>query len=171
MFGALLLEGKQRVYPFYRDLSLLPKISERNVDESFAQSRQQLGARDFHHGKQRVSPFYRDLQLLHEKNVFRSPENGTFFFHLARSLGRTRQRVSPFYHDLGLDLVGLIGNFRIAEQLPLVVEHLLCGEKRSCEGRDLSERATFCSQSTDGQEERLEMIMKWSTQCSFFYVA
>ena len=38
-------------------------------------------------------------------------------------------------------------------------------EKRSCE----SERATFWSQST--QEERLEMIMKWSTQCSFFYVA
>ena len=29
-----------------------------------------------------------------------------------------------------------------------------CAEKRSCEGRDLSERVTFCSQSTDGQEER-----------------
>ena len=30
---------------------------------SFAQSRQQLGARDFHYGKQRVSPFYHDLGL------------------------------------------------------------------------------------------------------------
>ena len=46
-----------------------------------------------------------------------------------------------------------------------------CAEKRSCEGRDLSERVTFCSQSTDGQEERLEMNMKWSTQCRFFHVA
>ena len=47
---------------------------------------------------------------LHEKNVFRSPENGTFFFHLTRSLGRFQQRVAPFYHDLGLELVGLFGN-------------------------------------------------------------
>ena len=64
---------------------------------------------------------------LHEKNVFRSPENGTFFLHLARSLGRPRQRVAKFYHhDLGLELVGLIGNFWIVEQLvPLVVERVL----------------------------------------------
>ena len=46
-----------------------------------------------------------------------------------------------------------------------------CAEKLSCEGRDLSERVTFSSQSTDGQEERFEMNMKWSTQCRFFYVA
>ena len=67
MFGMLLLEGKQRVSPFYHDLSLLPKFSsdlhERNVGELFAQSRQQLGAREFHHGNQRVSPFYHDLGL------------------------------------------------------------------------------------------------------------
>ena len=66
MFGALLLEGKQQVSPFYRDLHLLKLGSdfhERNVDESFAQSRQQLGARDFHHCKQRGSPFYHDLGL------------------------------------------------------------------------------------------------------------
>ena len=77
---ALLFDGKQRVSPFYHDLSLLHKLScdlkERNVGELFAQSRQQLVARDFHHGKQRVSPFYHVSQLLHEKNVFRSPENG-----------------------------------------------------------------------------------------------
>ena len=75
MFGALLLEGKQRVSPFNRDLHLLKLGSdfhERNVDESFAQSRQQLGARDFHHCKQRVSPFYHDLGL-----DFRSPSDWT----------------------------------------------------------------------------------------------
>ena len=72
------------------------------MGESFAQSRQQLGARDFHHGKQRVSPFYHVSQLLHEKNVFRCPENGALFL--------SKQRVSPFYHDLDLGLVGLIGN-------------------------------------------------------------
>ena len=104
-------------------LSLLPKLSsdlhERNVGESFAQSRQQLGARDFHHRKQRVSPFYHVSQLLHEKNVFRFPENGMLLFE-------GKQRVSPFYHDLGLDLVRFIGNFWIVEQLlPLVVEQLL----------------------------------------------
>ena len=65
-------------------------------------------------GKQRVSPFYRDSQLLHEKNVFRFPENGALLFE-------GKQRVSPFYHDLGLDLVGLIGNFWIVEQLLLLV--------------------------------------------------
>ena len=89
------------------------------MGESFAQSRQQLGARDFHHGKQRVSSFYHVSQLLHEKNVFRFPENGMLLF-----VGK--QRVSPFYHDLGLDLVGLIGNFLIVEQLlPLVVQQFL----------------------------------------------
>ena len=37
-----------------------------------------------------------------------------------------KQRVSQFYHDLGLELVGLLGNFRIVEQLlPLFVEQLL----------------------------------------------
>ena len=86
-----------------------------------------LLARDLCHDPQRVSPFYHVSKLLHEKNVFRSPGNGTFFLHLARSLGRTRQRVAPFYHhDLGLDLVGLIVNFSIVEQLvPLFVEQLL----------------------------------------------
>ena len=59
-----------------------------------------LLARDFHHGKQRVSPFYHVSQLLHEKNVFRFPENMMVLFE-------GKQRVSPFYHDLGLDLVGL----------------------------------------------------------------
>ena len=64
-------------------------------------------------------PFYRVSQLLHEKNVFRFPENGMLLFD-------GKQRVSPFYRDLGLDLVGLIGNFWIVEQLlPLVVEQLL----------------------------------------------
>ena len=83
-------------------------------------------ARDLRHGWQRVAPLYHLYQFLHEKNVFRSPENGTFIFHLTRSLGRTRQRVVPFYHDLGLELVGLIGNFWIVEQLVhLVVEQLL----------------------------------------------
>ena len=70
-----------------------------------------LLARDLRHGRQRVALFHHFKQLLHEKNVFRSPENGTFFFHLAWSLGRPRQRVAPFCHDLGLDLVGSIGNF------------------------------------------------------------
>ena len=115
--------GKQRASPFYHDLSLLPKLSsdfhERNVCEAFAQSRQQLVARDFHHGKQRVSRFYHVSQLLHEKNLFRSTENGMLLFE-------GKQRVSPFYHDLGLDLVGLIGNIWIVEQLlPLVVEQFL----------------------------------------------
>ena len=85
-----------------------------------------LLARDLCHGRQPVSPFNHVLLLLHEKNVFRSPGNGTFFFHLTRSLGRSRQRVAPFYHDLGLDFVGSIGNFWIVAQRVLpVVEHLL----------------------------------------------
>ena len=89
------------------------------MGESFAQSRQQFGARDFHHGKQRVSSFYHVSQLLHEKNVFRSPENGMLLFE-------GKQRLPPFYHDLGLDLVGLIGNvWIVAQLLPLVVEQLL----------------------------------------------
>ena len=118
-----LLEGKQRVSPFYRDLSLLPKVSselhERNVDESFAQSRQQLGARVFHHGKQRVSSFYRVSQLFHEKKVFRIPENAVLLFEVKKT-------GSPFYHDLGLELVGSIRNFWIVAQLlHLVVEQLL----------------------------------------------
>ena len=46
-----------------------------------------------------------------------------------------------------------------------------CVEKQSCEVGDLSERVTFCSQSTDGQEERLKKNMKWWTQHRFFYVA
>ena len=63
--------------------------------------------------KQRVSPFYRDSQLLHERNVFRFPENGALFL--------SKQRVSPFYHDLDLGLVELIGNFLLVEQLLLLV--------------------------------------------------
>ena len=58
MFGMFLLEGKQRVSIFCHDLSLLPKLSS-----DFAQSRRQLGARDFHQDKQRISPFYHDLGL------------------------------------------------------------------------------------------------------------
>ena len=84
------------------------------MDESFAQSRQQLGARDSHHGKQRVSLFYRVSHLLHEKNVFRFPENGALLFE-------GKQRVSPFYNDLDFDLVGLIGNLLLVEQLLLLV--------------------------------------------------
>ena len=60
------------------------------------------------------------------RTCVRSPENGTFFFHLARSLGRFRQRVAPFCHDLGLDLVGSIGNFEtVAQLVHPVVEQLL----------------------------------------------
>ena len=44
--------------------------------------------------KQRLSPFYHVSQFLHEKIVFRSPENGTFFLHLARELRHGKQRVS-----------------------------------------------------------------------------
>ena len=89
------------------------------MGEMLAQSKQQLGARDFHHGNQQVSPFYRISQLLHEKNVFRFPENGTLLFE-------GKQQVSSFNHDLGLDLVGLIGNFLlVAQLLLLVVEQLL----------------------------------------------
>ena len=66
-----------------------------------AQSKQQLGARDFHHGKQHVSS-YRVSQLLHEKNVFRFPD-------IEALLKEGKQQVLPFYHDLGLDLVGLTG--------------------------------------------------------------
>ena len=115
--------GRQRVSPFYHVLFHLQRRSscchQMNV---FGR----LLARDLCHGRQRVSPFYHVQQLLHEKNVFRSPGNGTFFLHLARSLGRSRQRVAPFYHDLDLDLVGLIENFWIVEQLvPMVVEQLL----------------------------------------------
>ena len=65
--GCSSLRANQRVSPFCHDLSLLPKSSsvlhQRNVVESFAQSRQQLGARDFHHDKERISPFYHDLGL------------------------------------------------------------------------------------------------------------
>ena len=57
--------------------------------------------------------------------MFRSPENGTFFLHLARDLRHGKQRVFPFYHDLGLDLVGLIAHLLLVEQLfLLVVEQL-----------------------------------------------
>ena len=80
----------------------------------------------FYHGKQLVSPFYHVSQILHEKNVFRLPDNGMLLFE-------GKQRVAPFYHDLGLDLVGLIGNFLIVEQLvPLVVEQLLNPILSSC---------------------------------------
>ena len=86
--------------------------------------------------QQRVAPFYRFWQLLREKNVYRSPGNGTFSFHLARFSCYIQQRVAPFYrfqqrvapfdHDLGLELVGSIGNFWIVAQLVHpVVEHLL----------------------------------------------
>ena len=72
VFGKLLLEGKQQVSPFYRDLFRLRKLSsdlhERNVDDMLAQSRQQVGARDFHHAKQQVSPFGRTSQLAHSEN-------------------------------------------------------------------------------------------------------
>ena len=54
--------------------------------------------------KQRVSPFYRDSQLLHERNVFRFPENGALFL--------SKQRVSPFYRVLDLGL-GWLGTFRM----------------------------------------------------------
>ena len=74
------------------------------MEEMLAQSRQQLGARDFHHGKQHVSSFCRVSQLLHEKNVFRFPD-------IEALLKEGKQQVLPFYHDLGLDLVGLTGNF------------------------------------------------------------
>ena len=102
--------SKQRVSPFYRDSHLLLKPSsdfhERNADETLYES------------KQRVSPFYRDLHLLHERNVFRLPENGALFL--------SKQRVSPFYHDLDLGSVGLVGNFLLVEQLLLlVIEQLL----------------------------------------------
>ena len=87
MFGALLLEGQTTsfsvlpvIYFVFRKLR--SELHERNVDEMFAQSRQQLGAREFYHGKQQVSPFYRISQLLHEKNVFRSPGNGTIILRL-----------------------------------------------------------------------------------------
>ena len=80
---------------------------------------ERLLARDLCHGRQRVASFYRVSQLLHEKNVFRFPENGALLFE-------GKQRVAPLYHDLGLDLVGLIGNFRIVEQhVHPVVEQLL----------------------------------------------
>ena len=46
-----------------------------------------------------------------------------------------------------------------------------CAEKRSCVGRDLSERVTFWSQSTDGQEQRLKTNIQWSTQLRFLGVA
>ena len=56
--------------------------------------------------------------IVTRENVFRFPENGALFL--------SRQRVSPRYHDLDLDLVGLVGNFLLVEQLPLlVVEQLL----------------------------------------------
>ena len=55
-----------------------------------------------------------------------SPRSALIARDLARDLHHGKQRVSPFYHDLGLDLVGLIGNFKIVAQLlPLVVEQLL----------------------------------------------
>ena len=67
-------------------------------------------------------PFYRDLHLLHERNVFRFPENGALFL--------SKQRVSPFYHDLDL---GFVGNFLLVEQLLLlVVEQLLNSLFQSC---------------------------------------
>ena len=50
--------GETKGLPFYRDFSSSSKLGsdfhERNVDETFAQSKQRLSARDFHHGKQRV---------------------------------------------------------------------------------------------------------------------
>ena len=79
-------------------------------------------ARDLRHGKQRVSPFCHVSQLLHEKDVFRSPVNGTFFLHLARDWCHGKRSIMIWVWIL----VGLIGNFWIVEQLlHLVVEQLL----------------------------------------------
>ena len=73
--------------------------------------------------------FHRSVMFnnfLMKRNVFRTLENGTFFLDYARDSRHGKQRVSPFYQDLGLELVGVIGNFKIVEQLVhQVVEQIL----------------------------------------------
>ena len=95
-----LLSCTQRVFPFCRNL-FLPNWSscfhERNVFQTLFV------------GKQRISPFYRDLHLLHERNMFRFPENEALFL--------IKQQVSPFYHDYDFGLVGMPGTFLLVEQL------------------------------------------------------
>ena len=49
------------------------------------------------HSLQRVAPIYPKKQFLREKNLHRSPGNGTFFFHLARFSCQLQQRVAPIY--------------------------------------------------------------------------
>ena len=120
MSGMLLLEGKQRVLRSIMICLFFQKSSfdlhERSVEESFAQSKQQFVARDFHHGKQRVSPFYHVSHPIHEKNVFRSPENGML---LARDWFHGKQRFSPFNHGSGFGFgwleweLGLLHNLSI----------------------------------------------------------
>ena len=44
----------------------------------------QMNVFGFYSFPQRVAPFYPKKQLLREKNLHRSPGNGTLFFHLAR---------------------------------------------------------------------------------------
>ena len=56
---------------------------------------------NFYSFRQRVAPIYLKRQSLREKNLHRSPGNGTFFFHLARFSCELRQRVAPICHDLG----------------------------------------------------------------------
>ena len=103
------------------------------MGESFAQSRQQLVARDFHLGKQRVSRFHHVSQLLYEKNVFRSPENGTLFLHLARDLRHGKQRDSPFYHGSDTTIRSHKSRARIPSNLNPASKEMISDSVELCE--------------------------------------
>ena len=74
--------GNQRVSPFYHDLFRLQRWSSCFHDKNvFLNRLAHYLCVCFNNGLPRSVVFW---QLLHEKNVYRSPGNGTFFFHLAR---------------------------------------------------------------------------------------
>ena len=55
----------------------------------------QMNVFGFDSFRQRVAPISLKRQSLREKNLHRSPGNGTFFFHFARFSCELRQRVAP----------------------------------------------------------------------------
>ena len=76
----------------------------------------------------RVAPFNQVWQLLHGKNVFRSPENGTFSpTWRDLGVGRFQQRIAPLYSWSGFGIGGLGWDFRriVVQLVLLVVEHLV----------------------------------------------
>ena len=96
---------------------------------------------------QRVSPFFQKKHILCEKNKHRSPENGTFFFHLAQFSCHPWQLVSPFSQDLDLELVG---RWKLPDSCP-TSGRWACSEPNSlfhsCFRRSLVETEVTCTLS------------------------